>query len=261
MSNNHSTVIINADDFGWDINTVNTTIELFEKGSLTSATIMTGHPTSNVAIEYAKANRNKFSFGLHFNIVDGHRSLSEPAVYSLLGRDGFFEESNRQRRKAVCWQIDPADIQRELETQLTSLLDSGVEVSHVDSHGHLHKYPCIINSMKPILKKYKIAYVRAPQNQFPVFKIRKMLLNRLFRIFFIGLKCSDYFFMLDNHDDSEWLVRFASSLRSGTTELGIHPGTEEHWRFVETLPFQSGQADILFSRSNVKKISFRGIES
>ncbi|MGZ3240173.1 MAG: ChbG/HpnK family deacetylase, partial [Burkholderiaceae bacterium] len=46
-------LIINADDFGWDIDSCKATIDCMETGSVTSATIMTGRPATDMACEYA----------------------------------------------------------------------------------------------------------------------------------------------------------------------------------------------------------------
>lgn len=49
-------LIINADDFGFDAHTVEWTIKGFERGALTSATIMAGMPATDLAISFAKAH-------------------------------------------------------------------------------------------------------------------------------------------------------------------------------------------------------------
>lgn len=253
-------LIINADDFGWDNDTAKTTIDLFENGSLTSATIMTGRQASHLAIQYAKANKAKFSFGLHFNIVDGHIPLAAPTPNSLVNRDGFFEDGNTQIKKALFCLIDADDLRKELEAQLSFLCDNGVNVTHLDSHGHLHKFPYIISSIKPVLSKYRISLVRVPQNQFQTYKIGKLFLNRLFKLFFCGLKFPDSFFMLDDHKDNDWFRAFINSLKPGVTELGIHPGTVEDWRLIEAMPFQTNQARMMLNSANIKKMSFRDLK-
>jgi hypothetical protein len=62
-------LIINADDFGLSDHTVEWTINGFECGALTSATIMAGMPTTDKAVGYAKVHP-QFSFGVHFYLVD-----------------------------------------------------------------------------------------------------------------------------------------------------------------------------------------------
>ena len=70
-------LIINADDFGFDDETVDWTIKGFEAGKITSATIMAGMPATERAVEYAKAHP-QFSFGTHLYLVD-EKPMSDPA--------------------------------------------------------------------------------------------------------------------------------------------------------------------------------------
>lgn len=53
-------LIINADDFGLDYETCAMTIDCFEAGLLTSATIMVGCEASKQAYDYARQNRKRF---------------------------------------------------------------------------------------------------------------------------------------------------------------------------------------------------------
>lgn len=48
-------LIVNADDFGFDDETVDWTIKGFEAGKITSATMMAGMPATERVVEYAKA--------------------------------------------------------------------------------------------------------------------------------------------------------------------------------------------------------------
>ena len=56
-------LIVKADDFGLDDETVDWTIRGFETGKLTSVTIMAGMSATARAVEYAKAHP-QFSFGV-----------------------------------------------------------------------------------------------------------------------------------------------------------------------------------------------------
>ena len=70
-------VVVNADDFGSSSDTVRATIECFEAGALTSATIMPGMPATDEALAYARS-RPDLSFGVHLTLTgDGEE---RPAV-------------------------------------------------------------------------------------------------------------------------------------------------------------------------------------
>ena len=61
-------VILNADDFGSSPDTLTATIECFEEGALTSATIMPGMPATEQALAFARS-RPDLSFGVHLTLV------------------------------------------------------------------------------------------------------------------------------------------------------------------------------------------------
>lgn len=227
-------LILNADDFGWDVDTCDATVACFEAGLLTSATIMTGRPASQAAYDYARANRGRFSFGLHFNMVDGHEPhAGRPS--SLCNRDGRFRPSHRQRVRALAWMLSEDDIAREFRVQLEELRDNGVEVTHVDSHGHLHKFPVVIRALRRELERAGLQWVRRAQNFYFAPNPRQAVMNNYCQLYFTGLRHTHYYGAI-NHDDSEWSVRLPELLRDGVTEISVHPGYAESWRKCETDP-------------------------
>lgn len=230
-------LILNADDFGWDTDTYQATVACFEAGLLTSATIMTGRPASGEAYEYARNNRKRFSFGLHFNMVDGHEPhAGKPS--SLCIRDGGFRASHRQRVRALAWMLSERDIAREFRVQLEELRDNGVHVTHVDSHGHLHKFPVVITSLRRELERAGLQWVRRPQNLYFAANPRQSVMNNYCQRYFGGLRHTHYYGAI-NHDDTAWASRLPELLRDGLTEISVHPGYAEAWRRCETEPLVS----------------------
>jgi predicted glycoside hydrolase/deacetylase ChbG (UPF0249 family) len=250
-------LIINADDFGWDDDTCDTTIALLESGAIGSATIMTGRPATARAIEYARQRGADFSFGLHFNIVDQHPALS-PGVDSLTGPDGRFSASRIQRVRALTGRLGTGDIAAELDAQLGAIADAGVKLTHVDSHGHLHKFPAVIGAMRPVLGRFGIARVRVPQNLHQGRHMTRNLLNSYCRKAFRGLAGTENLYAISHHRPT-WLDEMLAVLPPGTTELAIHPGRVEEWRAVEAAPFATGEAARRFAAAGVQLISFHDI--
>ena len=252
----HRNLIINADDFGWDEDTVSTTISLLERGVVRSASLMTGRPASDRAISYAINNQAKFSFGLHFNIVDGHKPLSKFDLPSLITDSGVFRASNPQRLRALAFRLSRREISCELDAQISHLVDRGIKISHVDSHGHLHKFPEILASMKPILRKYGITKIRFPQSLYQSRNLPRSILNLYCQHFFRKIKHPDNSFFLSDHSQNNWFMDFLSFLPYGTTELGIHPGDCEDWRKVETKPFLDERIGDILKENNIDILSY-----
>jgi predicted glycoside hydrolase/deacetylase ChbG (UPF0249 family) len=227
------TLIVNADDFGWDDDTTDETIRLIDSGVVTSATIMTSRPATQRALDYARKHQDRVSFGLHFNIVDGHQ-LADTQANSLHDGDGLARPSGQQRIRALVGLLKARDIQTELAAQLKALSSAGISVSHVDSHGHLHKFPSVWKAMKPVIGEFGVRKVRRPQSIYsPTHGGFSRRLNRYCSRAFADALSTDNFAYLDSTLPN-WLPGLVRDLPPGATELSIHPGTQEDWRSRET---------------------------
>jgi predicted glycoside hydrolase/deacetylase ChbG (UPF0249 family) len=224
-------LIINADDFGWDFDTLEATIALIERGWVTSASIMTGRPASSMAIDYAARSSRRISFGLHFNIVDGHPAMN-PAANSLVDDSGRFLPSSRLRIAALLFRLSPADIAQELRAQLMELRRAGVKVSHVDSHGHMHKFPAIAKASVRVLKDFGISRMRRPQDTYRHRSVTDVIDYYCAWRFPKDIKTTDHYYALD-HVNTDWFEKLPTVLKAGLTELSVHPGRNEKERRFE----------------------------
>ncbi len=237
-------IITNADDFGEDADIVRATIECFENGSLTSATITPNMPATQAALDYARANP-RFSFGVHLTYVLGagtERPISDHAGLSTLcSPDGLFRPSNATRMDAVRGRLDPDQIARETRAQLARVRDAGVPIDHVDSHGHLHRYGVFVRVLERVLPEFAIRRVRGAQNVY----LRKPLKSPNFWLGPIWARAirrrfvtTAHFYMPTSAKDRDWgaalLDRAPRLARRGETiEVGVHPGYAEDWRDAE----------------------------
>ena len=233
-------VIINADDFGFDSDTVRATIESFEGGVLTSASIMANMPATEEAIRFARVHP-EFSFGVHLTYA---RTTNESPIEdisiieTLVGRDGGFMSPNQVRIAALLRKIDISDIERETSAQIARLRDCGVPLSHVDSHCHLHKFPVFAEALRRVLPKFGIRRIRSQQN---LYTHTPFLRPTLWLTYGSNAKLkrnfatTDFMFMPDPSGDIGWpegLLRYL--MGDGVLEVGIHPGRHDNWREQET---------------------------
>lgn len=231
-------IILHADDFGFNEETTKATIECFERGALTSATIMVNCEASEMAINYAK-NHPEFSWGVHLTYVDGIKPVSKECK-SLLNENGTFLESNNTRKKALLFKLNQMDIVHETVAQIKVLTDAGIRVSHLDSHGHLHKFPSFLLAVKKAAKICDIERVRGVQNIFVKDSNRGItgILNSMFSAYIRrNHKSTDYFYMAANSFDTNWadsiIEQIAKLGDEKTIEVGVHPGYTEDWRINE----------------------------
>lgn len=233
-------IITNADDFGMDEDTVRATIECLEAGALTSATIMPSMPGTALAAEYAKAHPEK-SFGAHLTYVTDtvEAPLCDAATLpTLASPDGKFLESQTTRLNAMRNRIAVEEIERETAAQLQRLVDLGVRLSHVDSHGHLHKFRPFREALANVLPRFGITRVRNVQNVYlkkpfksPTFWLGRWWRARIMKRFDTT---ADFFMPQSESLDTSWTTRLLERpARAATMEVGVHPGYREPWRDAE----------------------------
>jgi len=231
-------VILNADDFGWDSDTVDTTIECFDRGRLTSASVMTNMPRADRALEFASTHPG-FGFGLHLCYCsDGDEYPLSPAseIPDLVGRDGQFLPSNELRRRALVGRVSVAQLVVETRRQIAKMVAAGVQPTHVDSHGHLHKFKPFREALRVVLPEFRISRVRGVQDIYiagkrrsPTYWLRKPWQTRLARLF----ATADHFYMPASDGPAPWPDKLLDVVGPGILEVGIHPGKEQSWRAKE----------------------------
>jgi len=235
-------VILNADDFGSSEDTVAATIECFEQGALTSATIMPGMPATEQALEFARS-RPDLSFGVHLTLVgDGtERPIADTAaVPGLTREDGTLLPTRTLRLRALAHSLPREQLDLELTAQIELVRSAGVPVSHVDSHRHVHKLPAVRNALARVLPSFGIRLVRNVQDVY----LRRPLksptywLGPLWRRQLMGrFTTTTHFYMPTSAADEGWPDRLleVSANLGGSLEVGVHPGYEDEWRNGERL--------------------------
>lgn len=233
-------VVLNADDFGESADTVQATIECFEQGALTSASIMPGRPATEEAVAFARAHP-QFSFGVHLTLVgDGNeRPLAgSDAVPGLVTSDGALRPTNEVRARALLHRLPAHELERELAAQIDAVRSAGVPISHVDSHRHLHKLGAVRDALARVLPRFGIRRVRNVQDVFlrrplrsPTYWFGPLWRRRLARV----AATTTHFYMPTGLDEAGWERRLLERLpaMSGSLEVGVHPGTLDDWRADE----------------------------
>lgn len=231
-------LIVNADDFGLDDETVEWTIRGFETGKLTSATIMAGMPATEKAVAYAKEHP-QFSFGVHLYLVD-EKPVSDPkSIPSMVDPDTGRLWATRQfivRNFLGLIKVD--DLKREMSAQVESLKALGLSISHVDGHGHNHRLPQSIRALEELRRDGVIGgKARRCQDLFvgkPGFLSKVINKPMQKRMCSAGFKMTNHFLMAAGHtQDEKWFSKATATLPDGVTEIGIHPGQTEDWRRID----------------------------
>jgi predicted glycoside hydrolase/deacetylase ChbG (UPF0249 family) len=233
-------IILNADDFGFSRDTVDATIDCFERGLLTSATIMPNMPATPHAIEYV-SRAKQASFGVHLTLTgDGDaRPVSSPSTVSrLVDSSGCLLDTRTFRLRALARRLDVGQLEREIEAQISCIRNAGVAVTHVDSHRHLHKFPQVLEALGRVLPSFGITRVRTVQDVYlrprvgsPTYWLGRRWQKAIVRSF----ATTDHFYMPASGPDTDWhrILDRVSDSPATTIEIGVHPGTHETWRNEE----------------------------
>jgi chitin disaccharide deacetylase len=139
--------------------------------------------------------------------------------------------------------------------------ERGIPISHLDAHGHVHKAAIVPYALRGMLGEFGIAAVRRTQNLFyrrP--RLSRRCFNHLTNTFIRLLgRTTDHFLMVAgtlDPGDTHWWACCIERLPEGVTEIGIHPGWDQPWRRLDTLPvLELGRAYLEDSR--IQLISFR----
>lgn len=231
-------IIINADDFGRHAEINRAVEEGLVHGCLRSATVMPGGAAFAGAIDIARRHE-ALGLGVHFTLVDGHPILPPEEIPSLVGAEGdFLPDHTALLKRYLKGGVNLEEVRRELAAQLQKVEATGIPISHVDSHQHMHTLPGIIDIVLDLAARAGIRAVRTPLT--PLFAgafgglgqlVGRLGLSTLARLAACkahrrGLLTPDNFAgIVAGEAVSEGeLLHLIAHLPQGTTEVMMHPG-------------------------------------
>jgi len=145
-------LIVNADDFGINDTANAAIIECHRMGSVTSATLMANGPALAAAVELSRCNPS-LAIGLHFNLTWGE-PISDPAmVPALVDAKGRFLSREVLAKRSLLGRIPQKQLEIELDAQFNRLRSLGVDVTHVDSHQHVHGFGVVFSTIAALCSR------------------------------------------------------------------------------------------------------------
>jgi hopanoid biosynthesis associated protein HpnK len=275
-------IIINADDFGIHEVVNRGIIDGHRRGCISSTTIMAGANAFDQAISLA-ADNPRLGVGVHLTLIGEQPVASPGTVASLVDKDGRLPLVYPHfLRLLLAGRIRMADVRRELEAQVDKVAATGIAVTHLDSHQHMHVVPGIIEIVIDIAKRFQIKAIRIPAEPIWFFGGFPSSAGRFVgrgglstlagiarrRIKKAGLKTTDHFYgMLAGGSMTEpYLLNVISHLPHGTSEIMIHPGADDSvmtnaygWQYnwqAELAAVTSAQLASQLVQERIKLISF-----
>lgn len=161
-----SKLIINADDFGLHSAINEGIIVGHTKGAITSTSILASGAAFNEAVDMAKEHP-KLGIGIHIALVGGIAPVSDPSeIPSLVTNEGVFVDNYIEFMKRIySGSINYDEVRTEITKQVSKIMESGVNVTHIDGHQHMHVLPSILPIVLEQAMRYKIKAIRVPNEK------------------------------------------------------------------------------------------------
>ena len=240
-------IVINADDLGSTVDVNNSIFELMGRKQLLSATLIANSPHINDACRRVRYFPES-SFGVHLNITQYTPLVEEERLRPLLNQNGSFI-AERIREIPIDKPL-ATGIYEEFCMQIDKLHALGVNVSHIDSHHHVHSIPRIFPILKRVQKKYQLRRVRISRNVYGQhetvpwqLRIKKSTYNFLLRHYYSTITTRGFTDFMTFYELGK-----IDKLQHHNFELMVHPGSQAfdyqdetnilsgHWQEKLTFP-------------------------
>jgi hopanoid biosynthesis associated protein HpnK len=275
-------LIVHGDDFGLSEKVNEGILQAYRHGILTSTSIMANGAAFEHAINICQSTPT-LDVGIHLTLVEEKPLLEAENVPTLLNIKGkFHHHAMVFAKRYLSGKISPGEVYRELETQINSVINQGISLSHIDSHQHLHMLPQIWCIAIALAKKYHIPAIRVPYERFRAYMFGEMgslltiprlvVLNSLTLLKKSSkILQSDYFFgfFFGGNLNKRNLKKVLHYLPcTGVCELMCHPGLDDpdsryaHWGYhwsEELSALTDPVVSNLISSRGIKIISYRDL--
>ena len=157
-------IIINADDFGRSAAVNAAVLRAHREGVLTSASLMVTGEAWEEAVALARSTPT-LAVGLHRVVGNGWAVLPHREIPHLVDSNGRFPD-DPLRIGLDYWfnRATRVELAREVEAQLGRFVATGLPLSHVDGHMHLHVHPVVFELLLPLAEAYGARGVRLPRD-------------------------------------------------------------------------------------------------
>ena len=169
-------LIVNADDFGLTEGVSRGISEAMRAGRVTSTTILANRPHLAACVRLLDGI-DDVGVGVHLALSSGRPVLPADQVPSLIDESGAFP---RDYRFAVM-NADLREVEAEWQCQIETALGYGLNLTHLDSHHHIHLHPKFTPVAVRLAQVYGIGALRSasvPDLETPVHQFTSIITAR-----------------------------------------------------------------------------------
>jgi len=237
------TLVVTGDDFGASEAVNRAIAQSYDRGVLTSASLMVTGDAADEAVAMAKA-RPGLAVGLHLVLVDGRGASAPRNIPHLVRRDGRFRGG--PIRAGVRYQFSHAarrELAVEIRAQLERFERTGLTLTHLDGHHHMHLHPVVLDLLTRADSSFPVAIprIRLPREELglaidvdPGQTAAKLVSSVVFgllrrhgikRLLAADIGFSDrvYGLLATGRIDEPYLLALIPKIRANDVEIYCHP--------------------------------------
>jgi chitin disaccharide deacetylase len=223
-------LIISADDLGLTKGHNHAIAEAHQNGVLTSASLLTSGLAFDDAVECAR-RLPTLGLSVHLTLLEGSPVLPPTEVCDLVDEQGQFGFSYTQLfQRLALGRVRLEHVYVEWRAQIQKVLETGLYVTHLDSHKHIHMHPQLLEIALKLCHEFGVPRMRLVKPVYLLSGVKPAVLGGLAlwaerRMMWQGVRAPDALFGLEASGKMT-VERVLTLLRhpwQGTRELMMHP--------------------------------------
>jgi chitin disaccharide deacetylase len=252
-------LIVNADDLGLTLGVNRGVLRAFQDGIVTSASLLVTGSAFEEAVALVRQHP-ELDVGLHLTLVEERAVLGREMLPTLVDETGRFPRTSgeffrRVFRKRINWD----EVEREIAAQIARFQKTGLRLSHLNSHQHLHMFPPIFQMVRRLTRGIDNVWIRNPAGPWRKtpgvrlgrwiqqlgLNLTRLSARRLHGLFLPQMPDGMYGFEVSGRLTRSALEQILRKIPDGLYELICHPGEDDaetltrysHWgyRWAEEL--------------------------
>ena len=239
-------ILINADDFGLFDSGNSGIVRAFNENLISSTTACANGEFIEQAFKLACENGFSDKIGIHINLTEGTPLTDKIKSDSFFCKDGVFHGQINRLKKPTQEQL--RELRDEVSAQIQRLKDIGFNLTHADSHHHIHTCVFFEDTIKDVLFKYGINKIRLHRNFGDIRFYKKIVKNwynkKLRKQGFITTEKMGSLFDLEKYPDTA---------KKFLCEIMVHPDLDKNGEVVDRIDWDKAGCPCGEKLSEIKK--------
>lgn len=228
-------IFVNADDFGLNPSVNSAIIESFKTNLINSTTMMSNMPSFEEAVELAFESQITDRIGIHLNLDDGYLLTSDNLITNMFSKGNQNRPGDKRRRLFNLSDELRISIYKEFKAQIDMLKESGINITHIDTHHHIHEIWPITKIVLALLKEYNIPSMRILNNLNRTTSFYKSGYRRLINNVIIRKDANFSDFFGNQLEAVEFLKMNRSIINRKKIEIMVHPDFNSNGLLIDKI--------------------------